>query len=801
MAYKLIGKNFTPPDIEAKVTGKAKYAEDFRMEGMVFCRLLTSPMPHAKVKNVDTSRAEKIPGFVAILRASEVPQFPPPNDPILTDEPQFVGDPILAVAATDETAAADIIDAIRIDYEPLPFTVDPLESLFPRGPDARTTGNVANIQLSLQTIKWDAKDFAVAGDDKMPMGKPAEEWSFGDIEAGFKASDVVVEQSFVTGGYAHQSMEPRSAAAYWENGKAIVMGSSQSQQFMIPGLARYVGVPPQNLVYIAEFCGGGFGSKGAPYPVMAVPAHMAKKTGRPTLMRISRQEEYYVGNGRPAFQGYVKMGFRKDGRLLAADIYVVQDNGPNTGFFDFRNAGQALSLVYQPEAMRWRGVSVLTNTPPKGPQRGPGENQTATALEPIIDEAARKLGLDRVQIRKVNAPNNDGKFGEKQGPITSAYLGEALQKGAEKFNWAEKAKESGKKNGTKVTGLGVGTAYHTAGANGFDGLVRITTDGKLHIHSGCGNLGTYSYASTSRAAAEALQANWDDVIIERGDTRKGLPFVLGQFGSNTTFTQTRTMWVAGQDAKTKLQEIAAKDLGGNPDDYDVGDGKVWNKADKSKSMTWAKAAQRAVELGGKYDGHELPEDINPLVTKPAAAGLAGTGLMGVAKDKLQMLGTVPALAAAFVKVEVDTETGQVEVKELLNVADCGTVMHPQGLQAQVRSASVWGVGMARFERYVYDPKLGLPANTNLYQQKPPSYLDVPSELQADWVDMPDRSNPVGAKGIGEPIMGSVSAAIVCAIQDALGGHMFNRTPIVPDMILNAVNGKPQSYKALATNSQ
>jgi xanthine dehydrogenase molybdenum-binding subunit len=417
MAYDLIGKNFTPPDIYGKVTGKAKYAEDYRAEGMVFCRLLTSPYPHAKVRKIDTSAALKLKGVLGVLTADDVPAFPPPNNPILTSEPHYVGEPILAVAAESEQIAQDAIDLIKIEYEPLPFVVDPLDSLHPGGPSARLDGNVANPRVKFQTIKWTARDFAAAGDGQLPMGKPAEEWTYGDLDAGFKAAKAVLDESFVIGAQGHHCMEPRSSMAYWQNGKVFVFGSSQSQSFMIPGLARYCGVEPKDLVYTAEYCGGGFGSKGTPYPQMSIPAHMSRKlNGRPVMMRIARHEEYAIGSGRAGFQGRIKVGFRADGRITAMDAYVVAENGANIGFWDFENFGHTLSVVYQPMAMRWRGIPVLTNTPLRGPQRGPGENQTAVAMEPIMDKAARQLGLDRLAIRKINAPDSDGKHGAKQEP-------------------------------------------------------------------------------------------------------------------------------------------------------------------------------------------------------------------------------------------------------------------------------------------------------------------------------------------------------------------------------------------------
>jgi CO/xanthine dehydrogenase Mo-binding subunit len=799
MAYDLIGKNFTPPDVRPKVTGKAKYAEDFRADGMVFCKLLTSPMPHARVRSIDAAEALAMPGVLGVLTADEVPSVPDPQETILTNEPLFVGHPILAVAAETEELAADALEKIKVEYEELPFTVDPLQSLFPGGPNARTNGNVANPGVDLKVHKWTAQDFAGAQDGQMPTGEPVTEWSFGDIDAGFAAAKLVLDETFVTAGLSHHSMEPRTALSYWQNGKCHLHASSQSQSFPVPTVARYIGIEPADLVFIAEYCGGGFGSKGGGYPIVAVPALLSKKIGRPVMMRISRHEEYYVGSARPGFQGRIKIGFAEDGRVTAVDLYVVQENGPNSGFNDWVSAADAVSIVYQPPAMRFRGVPVLTNTPPRGPQRGPGQNQIAAAVEPLIDKAARQLGLDQVAIRRINAPDNDAKIGSTQGGVTSAYLKNALDLGAERFGWAEKRARSGQKNGSKVRGVGVGTAYHSAGGNGFDGLVRITPDGKLHIHTGVGNLGTYSHTGTSRIAAEVLKANWDNCIVVRGDSRNHLPWNLGQFGSNTSFTMTRTNYVAAMDALAKLKEIAAMDLGGAPEDYDVGNETVFATADPSKSITYAAAAQRAIELGGKFDGHEMAEDLN-VMTKASVAALAGTGLIGAAKDNLPRTGTVPALAAGFIEIDLDVETGKYEILSYMGVADCGTIIHPMGLATQVKSGAVMGFGLAGTERHIYDPQNGLPGNIGLLAAKPPSYLDVPATMDWGAVDIADPQNPVGTKGVGEPVQGCAAAALLCAISDALGGHYFNRTPVVADMIVNAVAKRPQSHQPLQVNT-
>lgn len=317
----LLGKDYAPPDIYGKVTGRAKYAEDFRRDGMLFCRLLKSPMPHCRVRGVDATAALAMDGVVAILRADEVPEQAGPANNILTDEPHFVGEPILAVAAVTETIAQDAIDAIVLDLEPLPFCVDPLESLRPGGPNARTDGNTV-VSGEVQERKWTEEDFAAAGEGQLPMGEPGTEWSYGDIDAGFAEASIILDETFVTAGTSHHSMEPRTAMAYWENGKCYLHASTQSQSFVHPGIAAYIGIEPEDLVYIAEYCGGGFGSKGGPYPLLSIPAHMSRKVQKPVLMRISRSEEYFLGSARPGFQGRIKMGFRDDGRITAIDVYL-----------------------------------------------------------------------------------------------------------------------------------------------------------------------------------------------------------------------------------------------------------------------------------------------------------------------------------------------------------------------------------------------------------------------------------------------------------------------------------------------
>lgn len=799
--YKLVGKDFTPPDVFGKVTGKAKYAEDFRVDGMVYARMYTSPMAHGRVTNIDTSAAEAMDGVVGILTADDVPEVEAPNAAILTNTPAYIGDPILAVAALDETTAENAMAAIKVDIEPLPFVTDPLDSLIEGGPDAREEGNIyarSREGSGFRSVKWTKEQIDEFRAGKEPSGEFVNEWSYGDLEQGFADAKIIIEEPFVTIGYAHMSMEPRTAMSYWQNGTCYVHCSAQSQSFWMPGLARLLGIETKDLVMISENTGGGFGSKIGAYPIAALPGYFSKKINRPVQLRVTREQEYYMGSARVGFQGWIRMGFGEDGKATATDVFIIEDLGPNATGGDASSAGGAISMVYDPDAMRFRGLPVLTNTTPRGAQRGPGQNQIAAVMAPIMDKAAKALEIDPVEVRKINATNNETTVNADQHGVTSAYLKEALEMGAEMFDW-ESRRNQPKQNGSKVRGLGIGQGYHSAGAKGFDGLLRITPDGKLHIHTGVGNLGTYSFASTSRAAAEVLKMDWDNCEIHNGSSEKHLPWNSYQAGSVSTFAHTRTNYVAAMDALRKMKLIAADTMGGEADDYDIDGERVFLTSNAAQGMSYGAIAARAIQLGGEYSGQTYPDDINE-ITQRSVQGVAGTGLVGVAKDNLPQEGTIPGLACAFVEIELDLETGKYEILDYVGIAECGTVLFPAGLAQQMKGGAVWGMGMAATERHVYDPQNGLPANVGYHQCGIPSYLDVPSVTRTGAVDIADPQNPFGARGIGEPAMGCSVAALTSAISDALDGHIFGRTPVSPDMIVNHVTGRDQSFTPLQTNN-
>jgi xanthine dehydrogenase molybdenum-binding subunit len=816
--HKLVGMDYTTPDLVAKVTGRAKYAEDFRVDGMLFAKLLISPLPHGRVTKLDVSAALAMEGVKAILTAADLPAAADAvndngtlilanvdGEVALTNEPVYQGQPILAVAAVDELTAANAIEKIQIEFEPLPFVVDPLVSLRAGGPNARTKGNYWKLpppappqpgaaasppRPQIAELKWNDALFDEAREGRLPIGETPDQWSYGDLEAGFKAAALVLDETFVTSNTSHQTLESRTVRAYWQNGKLFVHTGTQSTAQTVLGVARWVGIDPANVVVISEYTGGGFGSKITGAISLIIPVLLAKKAGAPVMMRISREEEHYIGRARVAVHGRMKVGFAKDGRITALDMLSIGDNGPYERQGDTGNTGIIASLMYQPQAMRFRSVAVLTNTPPRGPQSAPGGMQAMALMEPIIAKAARQLGLDQVAIRRINAPAGKAEYGPPTGPkatrvhVTSAFVKEALDKGATVFNWNERRAQSKQRRGSRVRGVGVAVSAYSAGSVGYDGLIVIKPDGRLYIQSGIGNHGTGSFSDCHRVSADLLGVPWEKVVVTWGSTAKNLPWSCNSGGSQTAHAMSRAAHAAGMDAKAKLQQIAAKDLGGRPEDYELGGERVFRKGGGA-GMTLAKAAQRAIELGGAYDGHELPEDINRF-TKASAAALAGQGLMGVRKDTYAHDGISRSFVAAFAEVEVDVETGKIYILDYLAVGDVGTVLHPRNVGGQILGRSMLGMGHAIGQKWVYDQQYGVTLAKRFHHNRPPTILDAPMRMQWATVDIPDPETPVGARGIGEPPVGAGCCAVLNAISDAIGDEVFRRAPVTLDAILTAL---------------
>lgn len=815
--YELIGKNYVTADLMAKVTGRSKYAEDFRAEGMLFCRLVLSQMPHGRITHIDASEALAMPGVRAVLTADDIP---PQADYLddngrtikaskwgeraLTNEPRFQGDPILAVAAVDELTCAEAIEKIKIEMEPLPFAVDPLQTLRPGSPNPHEDGNVwvrptdPHAQgMQLTELKWTDQDFADYNQGKLPMGHATDEWKYGDLDAGFRDAALILDESFVTPDVSHQCLETRTAMAYWQNGKLYMHTGTQSTAQTVPAIARWMNMQPEEVVLISEYTGGGFGSKITGGITMIIPAVLAKKLNAPVMMRISREEEHFIGRARPSIDGRMKVGFAKDGRITALDMYAVCNSGAYDAAGDGASAGRIVSLLYQAPAMRWRGVSVMTNTPTRSAQSAPGGMQGIAIMEPILAKAARKLGVDQVALRRANCPEGKAEYGPpnhqgKRAHTTSCYLKDALDHGAEQFKWNQRVAQQPKRIGSKVRGVGVSLSTYVGGTIGFDGLLVITTEGRVRFHSGIGNLGTESVIDVHRAGAEVLGVPWEMCDVVWGDTSRSFPYTCASGGSQTTHAMSRAAHSVATAARQRLKEVAAKTRGGQPDDYDVVSGRIVRKGG-GEAMSFAQAAQHAIQLGGIYDGHEAPDGVHKL-TRQSVVALAGQGLVVAAKDMYPRDGDTYSYVASFAEVEVDVETGKYYLTDFLAYADVGTVVHPNALGGQITGRSTLGIGHAIGQKWVLDPEYGYTVAKRFYQSKPPTILDVPVDMQWNALNIPDPETPVGARGIGEPPVGGGCAAVLNAISDAMGDDIFQRAPVNADTILTSYEaGRPMQH--------
>jgi CO/xanthine dehydrogenase Mo-binding subunit len=875
--FKLIGQNYVTQDLMAKVTGQAKYAEDFRAEGMLFAKLMLSPRPHARVTNIDATRALAMPGVHAIVTAEDLPppqappagpapaagappgaaaaggvpaagqaatnqqqqgaanapptgpgaagapgtppsaaalppqqqtpQTPPlPAEFALAKEVMYEGEPILAIAADSEELAAAAIEQIRVTFEPLDFVIDPLDSLRPGGPNGRTEGNVF-VGGEVKTIKWTAEQHDRAVRGQFPTDAEAGVTTvWGDVDKGFAEADVVVEHTQYQASTSHQPLESRTAMAYWQNGKLYLHGSTQSVSRTVASVAGWVGVPARDVIVISEYCGGGFGSKIPGAQTMAIPALLSKKlNGRPVMMRISREEETYIGRTRPGFQAWAKMGFKKDGHVTAIDAFIIEDSGPYRAQGDNAQAANLATLLYQAPNARFRGLSVATNTPPRVSQRAPGGLQSAFLFEPLVNKAAKQLGIDQIEIRKINAPVNGSEFGlnpvaqatrRRTSRVTSAYVKEALDRGAQLFNWEERKKRNGQRNGPKVTGVAVSYSTFTAGSIGVDGLFVIKPDGKLYVHSGIGNLGTHSVIDTARVIAEVMNFPWEKVEVIWGNTGRGVAWSSIQAGSQTAHAHTRANYAAAEAGVKLAQELAAAELGGNAAGYRVGGNGV---AGPGGSLTWAQLAERAIKRGGKFDGHEAPADLNAM-TKTGVQQIAGQGFVAAARDNYPREGgtNTNGFVAGFVEVEVDVETGVYEIVDYVAVADVGTVINPRSLSGQILGGGLQGMGGLRSQKLVYDAHYGVAIGKRMYYNRPPTMLDIPLNARAEGLNIPDPGNPVvGAKGIGEPGIGVGGASVLCALANAIGNDdILKRTPVQPEQIMASLQQGRIAYEPL-----
>lgn len=752
--FNLIGKEH--PDIEGYkiVTGKARYTVDVYLPDMLYVRVKRSPLPHARVKSIDTSKAEQLPGVFALMTHKDVPEkMTAGGRPILASEASLVGDGVVAVAAINETVAEDALNLVEVEYEQLPFVLDAREGEKPGAPLARS-----DLESNL-------------------AGKPFKA-ERGDVSAGFAEADLVVEHAIDTQDEEHVAMEPHAVIARWEGDRLTVWISSQYTHSTANLLAASFGLPKSHVRVIAEYTGGGWGDKaGIAYPYILLTALLAKKADRPVRYELSRTDVFLeTSHHYPVYQT-LKMGFKKDGTITAIQARAVVNAGAYSPFAAFLAADtlNAARVEYTCANINLEGVGVITNTAVAGARRCVGEPSGLFSLETLMDEAAEKLGMDPVELRLKNINETGDPDAEK--PWSSNGLREAILKGAEAFRWKERWKgwdAVGKSEGPIKRGVGFMALSSNKGSKSppMTAVVEIPTDGSILVVQGGAHIGGPQRTTFAIIAAEALGASLDQVHVTTPDTEFTSDTGVVA-GSRATKSIGLAVKAAAEDARQQLLEYAAgkftKDLEKDvkPEQLAVKDGLISIKDDSSaKPITFKDAVASGFVI---VDGQPIP----------SAATIIGRGAVPPETHYAQQ-----TYGAAFYEVEVNTETGVVRVTDALQAHDVGRVINLLGLRNQVEGGAVQGIGFALTENFKYDAATGIPVSANLDDYKM-MMINTTPPITALFVESNDAIGPFGAKGIGEPALGMAAPAVANAIYHAAGVRLKS-LPMIPKKVMDAL---------------
>lgn len=730
------------PRVEAAeiVSGRAKYTHDINLPGMLYAKTLRSPYAHARIVRIDTSRAEALPGVKAVLTHKDLPDMPwpfqGPNAKLLDTTLRYVGDEVAVVAAVDEPTAEDALRLIEVEYEELPFVLDPEKALEADAPKVWPEGNVLR-------------------------GKP-NVYERGNIEQGLAEADVVVEQTFRSQHQVHACAETHASVAQWRGNKLTLWDSTQGAHTVREQLAQLLRMPIANVRVITQHMGGGFGSKLWLNKYTVLAALLAKRTGRPVKIILDRKEDALAMGNRPANIMQLKGGCKRDGTLTA--LYM-KSFGTIGAYPTGADCGTPLREIYRCPNVKTEEYDIHINADQARPHRAPGHVQGTWALEQLIDMLAEKVGLDPLEFRRKNYSEIDPR---RNQPYSSKGLERAYSEGAAKFGWETRAERKRQlSTATKKRGYGMATQIW-GGGGGPPGycIVRINSDGTADVLCGAQDIGTATRTTFLQIAAEELGMKPEQVSIAMGDT-EACPYGPASGGSRTTPSMGPAVRMAAADAKRQLLDLASRVMKIPAERLAAKDGKIFDTQEPSVSKTIAEVARQMRTAW-----------ISP------HAQIIGKGFRGPNPDGVSL----NTWGAQFAEVEVGVETGEVRVLRIVAAHESGRIVNPLTATNQVEGGVVQAIGFALHERRVLDPTTGQMLNANLRDYKLPTALDVPA-IEPVFVALSDPvANSVGAKGLGEPPMIPTAGAIANAVYDAIGVRL-TETPMTPEKILKVLEEK------------
>jgi 4-hydroxybenzoyl-CoA reductase subunit alpha len=754
--YSVVGKSVERTDGRVKVTGTARFAGDLIAPGMLHGKFLRSPHAHAKILNIDTSRAERLPGVMAAITGADFPGEPFGTRPDTRDQlpmpitkVHHFGEAVAAVAAMDEDTAEEALDLIEVEYEELPVVLTAEDALKPDAP-AVNEFKKSNVAYS--------SDFV-----------------FGDVEKGFSEADLILEEQFSSQRVTVGFIEPHACLAEMDpSGRILLQGSKQSPYITWRHMCRAFGIPLAKMRIINPFVGGAFSGKHDPFDVDFAAVKLAQKTGRPVKVVLNYDEVLAAYRQRNAMDANLRLGVKENGAITALEAENILEGGPMAGIgpFNIYYFGAFLNIPYKIPAIKYHGKLVYSNRAPCGTVRGQEIVLAQFALDSLLHMVGEELGVDPVEIRKVNAVTDN--WTTANGIVVDVSgLPECIEKSAGAIKWKES-----RKSRPKGRGIGFSCASHPSGPRlgghfGSSVVLKLVEDGRVIVTHGGTEIGQGANTVFCQMAAEVLGLTMEDVVQGVSDSDTAI-LDSGMFGDPCTFWDGNATILAAKDLKKQLADIAAELLEVDPEILVFKDKRIFVEENPKKGVDFLMAIRKAyyekgTPLYGK--GYWAATDIDLVDWK------TGTGNLAHGLDFI----------ATAIELEVDEETGKVTLLKSAHGDDAGQPINPLMLDGQVLGGSTHMMGHGLMEDSLYDEK-GIALNYTWRDYKQPTSMDVPIETVVEHVHTHDPYGPFGAKGAGEASSCSTLAAIANGVYDAVGVRITD-LPITPEKILQALKEK------------
>jgi len=756
--FSIVGKRLPMVDAPDKVTGRALYTDDLALPGMLVGKILHSPHAHARLRSIDTARAERLAGVVAVVTGRDFPNkygiLPIGHDEtaFAVEKVRYIGDNVAGVAAETEELARQALELIEVEYEILPAWFDGEETM-------KAAAN------------W-------IHDDRPHNIEKEYHHVFGDLEKGLAEADLAVSERFVCAEVTHAALEPHSTLADYapQAGRITVWSSTQVPYYLHLTLANVLSLPHEKIRVIKPLVGGGFGGKSEVIPIEVEAACLSYKAQRPVKITYTREEVFYAHRGRPVQIVELTLGAQRDGRICAVKARIVQDGGAYCGYgpVTLLYSGALLGAMYDIQNVQFDGYRVLTNKPACGAMRGHGTVNTRFAFESLLDRVAVELGLDPAEIRLKNQLRPPC-ITVNQLRVTSYGYPECIRQVVEKSGWR-------KKRGKLPYGKGIGIAgshYVSGAANSIirgdmphsTVKLRVELDASVVLLTGASEIGQGSDTIQVQLVAEELGVLPERIKLVAADTQL-TPIDLGSYSSRVTFMAGNACLEAARNLKKKIFAAVAPAWGLLPEALEARGDRIVARNGAGKSMGFAEAAAVARQKFGALEAEGS--------YAPPADARGG-------KFKGAGVGPSPAYSysAQVAEVTVDPETGQVTVDRITVAHDCGRALNPMTVEGQVEG-SVWmGLGQAVQEEMIW--RDGRLLNPSMLEYKVASTLESP-EIDTILVESIDPEGPLGAKEAGEGSLAAAIPAVANAIYDAVGVRITS-TPITPEKILKALREK------------